>query len=85
MYFVGPAVQLLKRGVAQQLYPGGERSVYEFLRHAVEFGVKLYACPGAMQAHGLSREQLVDEVSGIAGAATYLGRVMDPAWKNITY
>lgn len=87
VYFAGPSVKLLARGVAERVFPGAaeQRSAYAFMRAAIDHGVKFYACPGALAAHGIASDQLIPEVTGIAGAAAYVARVMDVDWRALSY
>lgn len=91
MYFTARSVQLLVRGVAEGLYADGapdapgRRSVADFLREAHGFGTRLYACPTAMQAHGVSADALREEVQGQAGAAAFIGRTLDEGWRTLSF
>lgn len=87
IYFAGKAASLLKRGVADALYPsdGGGKSIYSFMRDAAELGVKFYACGGALTGHGIAMDELVPECHGAAGGAAYMSRVMDDEWKVLSY
>jgi peroxiredoxin family protein len=48
-------------------------SLEEGIALAKEQGVKFLACTTSMALMGLTREDFIDEVDGVAGAATYLG------------
>ncbi|ENO89152.1 DsrE family protein [Thauera linaloolentis] len=87
MYFTARSVQLLLPGVAETLHPGGHEAppLSHFLLEAVRYGTRLYACPSAMQAHGVKPENLRAEVCGQAGAAAFIGRTLDPAWRTLTF
>ena len=87
MYFTSRSVRLLARGVAEQLFPGPthKQSVYSFIQQAARHGAKLFACPQAMEEHGVSASQFIPEVAGTAGAAAYIGRCLDDAWKTLVY
>jgi len=87
IYFASRSVRLLVKGVAENLYPSDNRtkSVYGFMKDACDHGVKFLACGGAMEPCDATREELIPECSGIAGAATFVTRVMDDSWKTITY
>jgi predicted peroxiredoxin len=87
MYFTSRSVKLLAAGVAAAL-PSGPRqrdTVYAFMQRASEMGVKFYACPQAMEEHAVAQADFVREVTGVAGAAAFLGRCMDESWVTITY
>lgn len=87
IYFTSRSVKLLARGVAESLYTGPRQreTVYTFMQRAAEQGAKFYACSHAMQEYGVNEQDFIPEVSGIAGAATYMARCMDEAWATITY
>ncbi|MFA7605923.1 MAG: DsrE family protein [Rhodocyclaceae bacterium] len=86
MYFTARSVRLLARGVAEQVYPdGGRVPLAHFLVEAHRFGVRLLACPTAMQAHGMAGEDLRDEVGGQAGAAAFIGRTLDRGWRTLSF
>jgi len=46
-------------------------SVAELRQTAIDLGVKLMACQTSMEVMGIKREDLIDEVSDVVGAATY--------------
>lgn len=87
IYFTSASIQLLARGVAASLASGPRQrdTVYAFMQRAAQLGAKFYACPQAMEEHGVGQGDFIPEVTGIAGAASYLGRVLDDAWSTITY
>src|SRR5262245_52689193 len=82
IYFTSRSVRLLEKGVAEKLFPGPqrERSVREYMEHALEHGAKFYACSQAMAAHGVAPAMLIEGVAGQAGAAAYIGRCLDEEW-----
>ncbi|HTQ74059.1 MAG TPA: DsrE family protein [Burkholderiales bacterium] len=87
IYFTSRSVRLLARGVAEGLYPGPTRrqSVYAFMQEAARHGAKFFACPQAMEEHGVLQNQFIPEVTGTAGAAAYIGRCLDAGWRTIVY
>lgn len=87
IYFASRSVRLLIKGVAASIYPSDNRtkSVYGFMKDAADLGVKFFACGGAMEPCDVSQEELIAECTGMAGAATFVTRVMDDEWKTITY
>ena len=87
IYFASRSVRLLVQDVADHIYPSDNRAktVYGFMQDAAEQGVKFYACKGAMDAFAITPEQLIPEVNGLAGATTFIWRVMDNEWKALTY
>ncbi len=87
IYFASRSVRLLIEGIADSIYPSDDltKTVYGFMKDAADLGVKFFACGGAMEPCDVTKEQLVAECTGIAGAATFVTRVMDDEWKTITY
>src|SRR5512135_3388044 len=87
VYFASRAVRLLIQGVADSIYPSDNRTktVYGFMKDAADLGVRFYACGGAMEPCDATKEELIPETTGIAGAATFVERAMDDDWKTITY
>lgn len=87
IYFTSKSVMLLAHGVAEGLYTGPREraTVYSFMQHAAQHGAKFFACSQAMEEHGLSPENLIPEVSGVAGATAYIARCVDERWTALTY
>jgi peroxiredoxin family protein len=54
----------------------GMPGIEELIRMAKDLGVRFIACTTSMAAMGLAREDLVDEVDDLGGAATYLDEAM---------
>lgn len=71
MHFTSSAVRWLIAGVADAAYTdhANSKTVRDFIREAHAAGVKLYACAMARHEHARD-ETLIDEIDGIAGAAT---------------
>lgn len=87
IYFASRSVRLLKKGVAEAIFPSENRikSVYAFMQDAAELGVKFFACGGALQAFEVTDETLIPECNGIAGGAAFMARVLDEDWKTLSY
>lgn len=90
MYFTARSVRLLETGVAESLRACGADApdapvIAHFLRDAHGLGVRMFACPTAMQAHGVAQARLRAEVSGQAGAAAFLGRLFDASWRILSF
>jgi predicted peroxiredoxin len=70
MFFTIDGTLLLKKGVAETIYPKeGGKPVRDFLREAVEAGVRLTACSASMELHNLKPEDLIDGVKMVGGAS----------------
>ena len=87
IHFSSKSVLLLVRGVAAGLYAGSEpeKSIYDHMRHAYGHGVRFFACTDAVEAHGVDRSNLVPELNGFAGAAAFVGRVLDSDWTTMIF
>ncbi|MGQ9674076.1 MAG: DsrE/DsrF/DrsH-like family protein [Chloroflexota bacterium] len=72
MYFTIDGTLLLRKGVAEKLYakPGG-KPLSEFLRDALDAGVKFLACTASMELHNLERSDLIDGVKLASAAALW--------------
>ena len=78
---------LLVDGVAAKLFAGAERelSIHDHMQQASRLGARFLACSDALAAHGIDRKALLPEVDGIAGAAAFLGRALDPEWATLVF
>ena len=72
MFFTIDGVLLLKKGVADEVYPkAGGKSAGEFLRDAMEAGVRFTACTAATELHDLQVSDLIDGVEMVGGATMW--------------
>jgi predicted peroxiredoxin len=87
VHFSSKSVLLLVGTRAAELYASEDRvmSIYQHMQQSVQFGAKFYACSDALDAHGLARSDLIGEVAGIAGAAAFVGRALDPEWATLVF
>lgn len=73
IYFTVNGPQLLRRGVAEELivpkFDGTGAPLRRFIDQALDLGVKFYVCQPSLDLHGLVREDLIDGVEMIGGAA----------------
>ena len=86
MHFTAGAVRWLFEGVAAEAYTdrGRTKTVRDFIREASAAGVRLYACAMAL-AERRRGEALIEEMSGIAGAATVVGTAMQPGCRVLVF
>ncbi len=79
IYFTAQNIQLLHRGVADQLYPGKHRqkSIYAFMQDAHKAGVRFYACSGGMDDHELDADNAIPEMDGAKGAAALMSQLVE--------
>jgi uncharacterized protein len=72
IYFACDGVLLLKKGVAEKVYAMEVgRSLAAFMQDTIDLGVKLYACPPAVQLHDIKPEDFIDGIES-AGAVSLL-------------
>lgn len=81
------AGRLMRRGVAETLFvkAGSGKSVHDWIRDAHELGARFWACPANLELFGMAESELIPECSGLMGAATMLGIVMEDGTKVLTY
>jgi len=72
MFFTIDGTLLLKKGVAETIYPkAGGKPVSDFLKEAMEAGVKFTACTASTELHDLKPEDLIDGVQMVGGASMW--------------
>ena len=72
IFFACDGVLLLKKGVAEHVYAMEVgRSLAEFMSDTIALGVKLYACPPAVQLHNIQPDEFIDGIEH-AGAVSLL-------------
>jgi uncharacterized protein len=72
MFFTIDGTLLLKKGLADTVFPkAGGKAVGEFLREAIEAGVKMTACSASTELHDLTPQDLIDGVKMVGGAAMW--------------
>ena len=73
IYFTVNGPTLLKKGVAESLivpkHDGHGAPLRRFIDQAIDMGVKFYVCQPSLDLHGLTKEDLIDGVEMIGGAA----------------
>jgi uncharacterized protein len=63
-------VLLAKKGVAENLKAlEGGKLIIDFLKEAKEAGVELYCCSAALDLHNMTKDDLIDEIDDVVGAA----------------
>jgi predicted peroxiredoxin len=72
MFFTIDGTLLLKKGLADAIFPkAGGKSVGEFLREALEAGVKMTACSASTELHDLVAGDLIEGVQMLGGASLW--------------
>ncbi len=86
VYFIGRSVRVLVEAESQPPASASQPTpVLAMLEDAYENGVRIFACTSAWKANSLPGEILATRCAGFAGAATYLGRALDPTWRVLSY
>jgi uncharacterized protein len=87
IYCTSKSVLLLMADRSAHLYAGENHdvSIYRHVQQAASFGAKIFACSDALDAHAVDRAKLIPEVTGLAGAAAFLGRALDPEWSTLVF
>ncbi|KAA3613553.1 MAG: sulfur reduction protein DsrE [Calditrichaeota bacterium] len=63
-------VLLAKKGIADNLMAlEGGKLIIDFLKEAKEAGVELYCCSAALDLHNMTKDDLIDEIDDVVGAA----------------
>ncbi|EDP75487.1 DsrE family protein [Hydrogenivirga sp. 128-5-R1-1] len=63
MYFTGPATLLLKKGVADEIYPvEGGKSIKGFMELAQDNGVQFIGCLQSLELNGMTKEDLALDI-----------------------
>jgi len=66
--FVAQAPMMLKRGIAEKVYPKeGDRSLSELIAETLTAGVKFSVCGAALQLNGMTPDDLIDEIDELVG------------------
>jgi peroxiredoxin family protein len=73
MNFAGLGPVLMKVLMKQTKSP----NLHDLLEAAKEAGVKFYACSTSCSILGITKDELIDEVQEIVGAATFLSEAKD--------
>lgn len=71
IYFTMNGPQLLQKAVVDEVGPKGEHGekLRFFIDQALECGVELYVCQPSLDLNDLTKDELLDEVQMIGGAA----------------
>ncbi|TET52549.1 MAG: hypothetical protein E3J54_06225 [Actinobacteria bacterium] len=70
---VGAGPAMLKKMMKTNKIP----TIDEFIKMASKLGVKMVGCEQSMSVMGIQKEDLVEEVSEVVGAVSYLGEAKD--------
>ena len=81
------AGKLMIKGVAEKLHvkAGNPMTVLDWIREAHEQGARFWACPANLDLFDVTEDDLIEECSGLMGAATMLAGVMNDKYRVLTY
>jgi predicted peroxiredoxin len=81
------AGKLMLKGVAEaiRVKPGDPMTVLDWIKEAHGQGAKFWACPANLDLFDISESDLIDECSGLMGAAAMIQDIMDGECRVLTY
>ncbi|MEJ2508321.1 MAG: DsrE family protein [Gammaproteobacteria bacterium] len=87
VYFASRTASLLRRGVADELFPGRERqkSIYSFMQDAHQAGAKFFLCGGAMSENDITKDNAIPELDGVVGGAAFIAETIEEEVVTLTY
>ncbi len=78
MVFQIDGVLLLKKGVSENLKAlEGGKLIIDFIRDAKEAGVEMYCCSAALDLHGMTKDDLIEECDDVVGAAWMMDEALE--------
>ena len=78
LHAVSQSVALLRRA---DIDPG----LHTHIKQAAELGVEIFVCPVALTEQGLTTQDLIDEVTGVRGAASLLVAGLAPGARFLVF
>jgi len=87
IYFASRSAELLRKGVAEKLYPGSkrEKSIYSFMQDAHKAGARFYVCGAAMEENGITPDTAIPELDEVRGGAAFISAAIDDGVVTLTY
>ena len=81
------AGKLMFKGVAEMLRvkAGDPKTVHDWIKEARDQGVRLWACPANLELFDKNDADLIDECSGMMGAAAVIQTIMDDDCRVLTF
>lgn len=67
----------LQEHIKWGLERGGMESLFSRYENARKLGLNIYACSGAMSVLAISRDDLIDDIDGVTGLATFISKSID--------
>ena len=81
----GRRCDLLVAGVAESAVTAGGKAVYAFMREAAALDARFLACAMGLARHKAAGKTFIPELAGEAGAAAFIARALDPAWRTLVF
>jgi uncharacterized protein len=77
----------MQRGVADKIVikPGSGKTVLDWIKEAHEQGARFWACPANLDLFDITEGDLIEECSGLMGAASMIRDIMDGECRVLTY
>lgn len=87
MVLTSDAGLLMKKGVAENLRvkEGSPKTVYDFIKDAFKAGVVLKVCTPSLELNDFTKDDLIQECTGVVGGAYAIDKIMDDEYKVLTY
>jgi predicted peroxiredoxin len=87
VFFASRAASLLRKGVAENLYPGVQKakSLYSFMQDAHQAGVKFYACGAALDENGIEEDTCIPELDDVRGGISFISAAVEEGVLTLTY
>jgi predicted peroxiredoxin len=78
MLFTMQGTQLLKQGVAENLYAKeGGRSISQFIKDTLNAGVTFYVCAASLELNDMSPDDLIEDVDNLVGSTFLITQGLD--------
>lgn len=87
IYFASRAASLLRKGVAENLYPGVQKvkSLYSFMKDAHEAGAKFIACGAALDENDIDEDTCIPELDDVRGGTSFIAAAIEEDVLTLTY
>ena len=81
------AGKLMFKGIADTIHgkPGDPKTVRDWIRESHEQGARLWACPANLELFDKDEADLIEECSGMMGAAAVIQTIMDDDCRVLTF
>ena len=81
------AGKLMLKGIAEalRLKTGEAKTVYDWIKEAHGHGARFWACPANLELFDKTESDLIEECSGLMGAAAMVRDIMEEECKVLTF